>query len=289
MNGVLVVDKPRGPTSFDVVARVRRATGVKRVGHAGTLDPMASGVLPVCVGEATKLVPFLMAGEKVYVAEARLGVTTDTFDADGKILDERDASHVTRAEVEAALAGFVGAIRQVPPMHSALRVGGKRLYELAREGVEIEREPRDVHIFEARVDDFTDGRVRFTIRCGKGTYVRSLAADLGARLGTGAHLIALRRTRVGRFTVEQAIPLDAVDAIEGTQLALVDPAGALDHLPALALDPAQARDVRDGKVNVVAALPAASDGYTRLLRPDGTLLAVAERASGALRLVRVFS
>ncbi len=246
-DGVLVVDKPRGPTSFDVVAEVRRVFAERRVGHAGTLDPMATGVLPVCLGEATKLVPFLQDGEKVYEAEARLGVATDTLDAEGRVTEERDASHVTRADVETALAAFVGRIRQVPPMHSALRVGGKRLYELARAGVEVEREPREVVVSEARLEAFSaaESRVRFVVRCGKGTYIRSLAGDLGARLGVGAHLTALRRLRVGPFTVECALSFAAL-AEPGAPLPLSPPAEALGHLPSLARDAEQARDVRDG-------------------------------------------
>jgi tRNA pseudouridine55 synthase len=247
-------------------------------------------VLPVCVGEATKLVPFLQAGEKVYEAEARLGVERVGGDAEGHVVEERDASRVTRADVEAALAGFVGRILQVPPMHSALRVGGKRLYELARAGVEVEREPREVEVTEARLIEFSveEPRVRFVVRCGKGTYIRSLAGDLGARLGVGAHLTALRRLRVGPFTVDDAVALDALEP--GRPPALRAPAEALGHLPALELDATQARDVRDGKLRAIAELPrAASDGLVRLLRPDGTLLAVADQAPSGLTLLRVFS
>jgi tRNA pseudouridine55 synthase len=285
VNGVVVVDKPRGLTSFDVVARVRRALGERRVGHTGTLDPMATGVLPVCVGEATKLVPFLMDRDKEYQAEARLGVATDTLDADGRVVAERDASHVTREGLAAALAGFVGRQLQVPPMHSALRVGGRRLYELARAGETVERAPRAIDILALTLDDFADGRVRFTVRCGKGTYVRSLAADLGERLGVGAHLTALRRTRVGRFTVAEATPLEALAATP-----LLAPAAALDDLPTLRVDAQQATQVRDGKSRVVAALPAPPGPWVRLLGPDGSLLAVAQRAGegGDLRLARVF-
>ncbi len=195
------------------------------------------------------------------------------------------------------LAGFVGTIQQIPPMHSALRVGGKRLYELAREGVEIERTPRAITIHKISLDEFSadggDVRARFTVACGKGTYIRSLAADLGERLGVGAHLTALRRTRVGRFTLADAIPLDALAATP--KLALCQLADALAHLPALTLDAAQARDVRDGKTAVVSSLAvttggsAATDPFVRLLRADGTLLAVCEQANGRLKLARVFS
>jgi tRNA pseudouridine55 synthase len=290
MNGVVVVDKPRGITSFDVVARVRRATGTRRVGHSGTLDPMATGVLPVCVGEATKLVPFLMAAEKTYQAEALFGITTDTLDADGEVKEIRDASHLTRDAVAAALGEFVGVIYQRPPMHSALRVDGRRLYELAREGKEVEREARPVEVHAAELSEFSAvaGRVtaRVVVQCGKGTYIRSLMADLGDRLGVGAHLIALRRTRVGAFTEAQAVPIERVG--EGSLIALAD---ALAGLPSIRLDELQARDIRDGKLSAVAALrpPEIASPYVRLLRADGTLLAVAESDAGNLRLARVFS
>jgi tRNA pseudouridine55 synthase len=292
MIGVLIVDKPRGPTSFDVVAAVRRATGERRVGHAGTLDPMASGVLPVCLGEACKLVPYLMADEKVYQAEVRLGVTTDTLDAEGRVTDERPAGHLSAADVERALAGLRGRILQVPPMHSALRVGGRRLYEHARAGQTVERRAREVEIHELVLESFAvDGAIaqaRLTVRCGKGTYIRSLAADLGERLGVGAHLGALRRTRVGRFEVAEALPLERLAGARP-----LTPAEALAGLPALQLDALQARHVRDGQQAAIAALarpPSPSmTGTLRLLRPDGTLLALAEAADGQLRLLRVFS
>ncbi len=284
----MVIDKPRGITSFDVVARVRRALGQKRVGHTGTLDPMATGVLPVCVGEATKLVPFLVAGEKEYAAEALLGVTTDTLDADGHVTAERDASAIGREAISAALGGFRGKSLQVPPMHSALRVGGKRLYELAREGVEVEREAREIEIHDITLGQVVaEGRtvrVGFTVSCGKGTYIRSIAGDLGEKLGVGAHLTGLRRTRVGGFTVATAVALDALTA----ETPLVGLADALVHLPSLMLDEGQARDVGQGKVKTVEALPVPDAGFLRLLRPDGSLLAVAERHLGKPRLCRVF-
>jgi tRNA pseudouridine55 synthase len=283
MNGVIVVEKPGGVTSFDVVARVRRALGQRRVGHAGTLDPMATGVLPVCVGEATKLVPFLHDGDKVYEAEAHLGVSTDTQDADGKIVAERDASAVTRDAVERALAGFVGTIQQRPPMHSALRVNGRRLYELAREGQEVERQARPVEVHSITLDAFAAPRIRFTVRCGKGTYIRTLAHDLGEALGVGAHLTGLRRTRVGRFVLADAVGLDQLASAR-----LVPLAEALAELPSLPLDDGQARAVRDGKLAAIAQLTGPPSGRARLLRPDGTLLAVAESTGGRLRLLRVF-
>jgi tRNA pseudouridine55 synthase len=250
---------------------------------------MATGVLPVCVGPATKLVPYLMAGDKTYAAVACLGVTTDTLDAEGRVTGERDAAHITYAAVTEALAGFVGVIQQRPPMHSAIRVGGRRLYELAREGKEVEREPRAVEVHAITVDGFEPGArasVRFSVRCGKGTYIRAIAGELGERLGVGAHLTALRRTRVGAFAVADAVALDDLAAAR-----LIAPADALADLPAVRLDDAAARDVRDGKLRAIAALgaPAPRDGLVRLLRADGSLVAVAEQCSGRLALSRVFS
>lgn len=286
MNGVLVVDKPGGITSFDVVARVRRALGQRRVGHTGTLDPMATGVLPICVGEATKLVPFLVGGDKEYEAEARLGVTTDTLDATGTIRSETNATNVSRSDVERALECFVGVIQQRPPMHSAVRVDGRRLYTLARQGLDVERAARAVTVYSIEVLGFAAPLVRLRVRCGKGTYVRSLVDDLGAALGVGAHLTALRRTRVGAFTLADAVALDAV----GPTTPLRSAAEALADHAAVALAAEQVSDVRAGKVRTVAGLPVppGAAGPVRLLAPDGTLVAVAEARDGRLTLARVF-
>ncbi len=296
MNGVLNLDKPAGITSFDVVARVRRAVGEKRVGHAGTLDPMATGVLPVCVGEATKLVPYLQDGEKGYLADALLGVTTDSEDATGTILVERDASHLLPSEVAAALATMVGTIPQIPPMHSAIRVDGKRLYELAHQGKTVERQPRTVHIAELRLESFAivghRAHVRFFVRCGKGTYVRTIGADLGAKLGVGAHLTALQRTKVGPFELTTAQPLTALDT--PSQLVVVSPSQALAQLPTLQLDATEVVDVRAGKTRRVASLGnrlPAGIGPFIAVDGQGQLVAVLGRAEdGAdLTLHRVFS
>jgi tRNA pseudouridine55 synthase len=286
VNGVVVIDKPPRLTSFDVVRTVRRVLGERRVGHTGTLDPMATGVLPVCVGEATKLVPFLVDGNKEYEAEARLGVTTDTLDATGNVVVETDASHVSRDDVTQALAGFVGTLAQRPPMHSAVRVGGQRLYKLARRGVEVERAARPVEVHAIELLNFAAPNLSLRIRCGKGTYVRSLVDDLGAALGVGAHLTALRRTRVGRFTLADAVPLDTV----GPTTPLVTPAEALADHATVALDEPQTRDVRAGKLRTIAALPVppGAGPHVRLLGPDGALVAVAETDGQTLTLARVF-
>ena len=285
-NGVVIVDKPGGVTSFDVVASVRRALGEKRVGHTGTLDPMATGVLPICVGEATKLVPFLMGGDKEYEAELLFGVTTDSLDATGTVTSETNAAHVSRSDVERALPGFVGTIQQRPPMHSAVRVDGQRLYKLAHQGLEIERQERAVVVHALELLGFATPRARLRVRCGKGTYVRSLAADLGAALGVGAHLTALRRTRVGPFTLEHAVALDTLSPATP----LMTPADALADHATVPLDDAQVRDVRAGKVRTIETLraPDGAGSHVRLLDPHGTLVAVAEAHAGRLTLARVF-
>ncbi len=200
--GFLVIDKPPGMTSHDVVAWVRRGTGVKRIGHAGTLDPMATGVLVLCIGAATRLSEYVMSSHKVYTASIRLGIETDTYDADGQITATADASALTRSEVETALAHFQGEIDQIPPMVSALQQGGRRLYDLARQGIEVERAPRrvtlNIHLLDLNLPD-----LRLRVECSPGTYIRSLAHDLGAALGVGAHLTALRRKASGARRVRQ--------------------------------------------------------------------------------------
>ncbi|HID86498.1 MAG TPA: tRNA pseudouridine(55) synthase TruB, partial [Anaerolineae bacterium] len=211
MSGILNVDKPAGMTSHDVVAAVRRASGVRRVGHAGTLDPMATGVLVVCLGQATRVIEYLMDSPKTYRAEIVLGVATDTYDAEGRVTYQAPKVEVTRELLEAALSRFLGPIEQVPPMYSALKHEGKPLYELARQGIEVERKPRRVEIYRLEVISWDSPRLEIEVECSRGTYVRSLAHDLGEALGCGAHLRSLVRLRSGRFTLEMAEPLSVVE------------------------------------------------------------------------------
>jgi len=224
--GILAIDKPAGWTSHDVVARLRRVTGVRRIGHAGTLDPLATGVLVVCIGAATRLSDYLMAGRKRYLATLRLGVETDSWDADGEVVARGDASQVTRETFEAALAGFEGEIAQIPPMYSALKRGGQPLYRLARRGEQVALEPRQVTIQSIALVTWDHPHATIDLTCSKGAYVRSLAHDLGAQLGCGAHLIALRRLASGRFAIEDAVSLDALNASNWGE-ALVAPWEAL--------------------------------------------------------------
>lgn len=209
-DGVLVVDKPSGMTSHDVVAMIRRQFKIPKVGHGGTLDPQATGLLLILLGRGTKLSDELMASDKVYEGEMLLGVTTDSQDADGAVVSERDPSGVTSEALSAALAKYTGDMMQTPPMVSAVKVNGVPLYKMARKGKVVEREPRFVHVYEFRLISLEMPRARFVVRCTKGTYVRTLCADVGEALGCGAHLSALRRTRSGMFSIEEALPLDTL-------------------------------------------------------------------------------
>jgi tRNA pseudouridine55 synthase len=288
--GVLVVDKPAGPTSFDVVRRVRRALGAAKAGHTGTLDPAATGVLAVCVDDAVKLQQWLVAGDKAYEAEVAIGAATDTLDAEGRIVAEADASSLGRAAVEAALPRFVGDIEQVPPMFSAIRVAGRRLHEAARAGEELERGPRRVRVHALELLAFEAGPrpvARVRVRCGKGTYVRTLAADLGAALGLPAHLSRLRRTEAGPFSLSQAIPLEVAEALGPAALRarLLAPEDALSFLPAVRLTPEQAVAVGHGRALALAA----AGPVVRALSPAGELVALLEPAAGGARPIRVFA
>jgi tRNA pseudouridine55 synthase len=267
LNGLLVVDKPAGWTSHDVVAKLRGVLRTRKVGHAGTLDPDATGVLLVGVGAVTRLLRFLSAAGKAYECEVVLGVGTSTLDASGDVVATYDMA-VTPTEVEAAARSLTGEILQVPPMVSAVKVGGRRLHELARAGIEVEREARPVTVHRFEVAPTADPLVyRAVVECSSGTYVRSLAADLGAALGGGAHLRALRRTRVGSFGLDEAV------AVEAASLdALLPPAEAMRDMATVVADDELAAAVRVGKV-----LPAFDgDGPWRVLDADGELLAVYE-------------
>ena len=210
MNGFLVVDKPAGITSHDVVDRARRILGIRKIGHLGTLDPLGVGVLVLAVGKATKAVRYFVDDDKEYTTTVRLGVTTDTQDLDGTVLEEREVN-VTLDEFERVLDRFRGEIEQIPPMVSAKKVGGKRLYKLHRQGIEVEREPKKVRIYEIDLRDFSPPEATFHVRCSKGTYIRTLCADIGEALGCGGAMAWLRRTKSGFFTIEDAVTLDELE------------------------------------------------------------------------------
>jgi len=284
-DGLVVVDKPAGCTSHDVVARLRRAYGQRRIGHAGTLDPDATGVLLVGLGRATRLLRFLQETTKTYRATIVFGVATDTLDASGAVLD-RITMQMTRSEVVAAAERFVGEIEQVPPMVSAIKIGGRRLHELARQGVEVERPPRRVRVDRFEVEGFTEGaypEATVSVDCSSGTYIRSLAADLGAALGGFAHLRDLRRLRVGSFDAADAHPLDAIEADPAAMV--LTPAAALRGMAQVVVEGEAARAVAHGAVFAPPALPdACTDaGNFAIVDGDGALLAVYERRGAALK------
>lgn len=211
-SGIINVYKEAGFTSFDVVAKLRGILGMKKIGHTGTLDPDATGVLPVCVGKATKVCDLLTDKDKTYQAVMRLGVITDTQDMSGEILQQNDVK-VTEQDVRMALESFVGPSRQIPPMYSALKVNGQKLCDLARKGIEVERKPRDIIIYEMVVEDVTLPLVTFTVTCSKGTYIRTLCQDVGEKLGCGACMDSLVRTRVSRFSIENSLKLDEIEVL----------------------------------------------------------------------------
>jgi tRNA pseudouridine55 synthase len=280
--GVLVLDKTAGVTSFDAVALVRRRLGIKRVGHAGTLDPDATGVLPILLGEATKLMPYLTDQDKEYVATLRLGVTTDTGDCSGRVLAEAPIPPLDRRAVEQACRPFVGRIKQVPPMYSAVHHAGRRLYELAREGHEVVREPREVVIHVIDVEEVALPHLRLRVVCGKGTYLRALATDLGTSLGCGAAVERLVRTRVGPFALGEALPWAALEVDSGAALwARVRPAeAALEGWPAIRLDTRAAARFEHGQA-VDTAPPRTSGGsLVRVHTADGRLCGVGEVVEG---------
>ncbi len=251
MHGFIVIDKPLGATSFSMVSLVRRLTGVRRVGHAGTLDPLATGVLPVAVGQAARLIEYMDDAPKVYEAVVCLGTTTDTYDAEGTVTAVRDASAILRRDVEIALSAFIGDIAQTPPMFSAIKVAGKPLYRYAREGAtDVRPAPRIVRIDRIDLGSYDRGQATLVVTCGKGTYIRSLAHDLGQRLGCGAHLAALRRTSSGGFTTVDARTPEVIASLAAaTRLgdAILAPDRAVERRPAVIVGEAHALDLRQGR------------------------------------------
>lgn len=245
--GVLNVNKPAGMTSHDVVDAIRKAARTKKVGHTGTLDPMATGVLPICIGAATRIAQYLTAMDKEYLVDLRLGIVTDSQDTTGRTLEERDWSQVTEDAVRVALSEMVGPQKQVPPMVSAKHHQGKRLYELAREGVEIERKPCDIHVHEMELVEFAPPLVRFRSVCSKGTYVRTLCHDLGRTLKCGGAMCGLVRTRAGAFRVEEAVPLAELAVPADVKAHLVNMSDSLCNLPALRVREAAIQAVLNGR------------------------------------------
>ncbi|HJQ76257.1 MAG TPA: tRNA pseudouridine(55) synthase TruB [Acidimicrobiia bacterium] len=276
-SGFLIVDKPKGITSNQVVGEVRRAVGVKKVGHAGTLDPMATGAVVLAVGKVTRLVRYIQDQAKEYLATALFGVATDTLDADGAVLT-REPMEFASAELEGLVPRFTGTISQVPPMVSALKKDGRRLYDLAREGQVIEREARQVKIHELEILSVGAPpypEVEFRVVCGKGTYVRSLADDMATMLGGNAHLTALRRTRIGSLKASNGV---TIDDLANWRSYFLSPARALADLPAVSVDSEAVAGVRNGLQFVGGAIVTGPEDIPyRVLGPDGDLVAIYRR------------
>jgi tRNA pseudouridine55 synthase len=292
-SGLLLIDKPAGITSFEVVRRVRRALKVRKVGHLGTLDPFATGLLPLALGEATKLAPFLMEEDKTYLAILKLGEETDTQDLTGKVV-ARSESLPEPEDIHRAAARFAGEIEQVPPMYSAVHYQGERLYKLARRGEAVQPEPRRVMIYRLEVKEIALPQVTIEVACGKGTYIRTLAADLGRSLGCGAHLTALRRLAVGPFRVETALPLADLETLsrEDIHRRLIPLADCLPGLKPVAVSPEEARRLSQGQA-VAAPANGLEEGEPVRVLVDGRLVAVAAVRQGGGHSVlaprRVFS
>ena len=289
MNGVININKPLGITSHDVVYRLRKLLSIIKIGHTGTLDPDASGVLPMCIGRATKVADMLTAQDKQYVAEVTLGSATDTLDKTGTVTETAEVN-VTKADILTAVADFVGDIEQIPPMYSAIKVDGKKLYELAREGVEIERQPRQVQIdaIEVLDIDLNAGRFSMKIDCSKGTYIRTLCDDIGRRLGCFAHMSALERTKSGRFDISESYTLEQIEEMFGNgDLSFFTPVDAVfEEYPKLTLSSRKAKKMCNGTRVSVQGI---EDGVTyRVYDESGNFLTISEAEDGVLKILKTF-
>jgi tRNA pseudouridine55 synthase len=292
ISGILNVNKPRGLTSHDVVERVRLLSGERRVGHAGTLDPIATGVLLVCLGKATRVTEYLMSSEKVYLAEIRLGITTETNDAEGRVKRIAPEVGVSLEEVEEALSDFIGKIEQVPPMYSAIKRKGTPLYKLARRGITVEREPRLVEIYDIKVIEWSPPLLTIEVTCSPGTYIRALARDLGERLGCGGHLAGLVRTRSGRFSLEDSLSLASLEeasALGRFSEVLLPLDEALLDFPAVKLDLEAEWRVIHGQSVKINSIPGKSD-ICRAYSNNGDFIAILsyEGETGLWRPKKVF-
>jgi len=280
VDGILILDKPVGCSSNQALQQVRTLYRARKAGHCGSLDPLASGVLPVCLGEATKFSSYLLGANKTYRATCRLGETTTTGDAEGEVVERRPV-RVDKAQISQCFAQFVGEITQIPPMYSALKHQGKRLYQLAREGKEVERKPRQVKIFHLELLSFSTDCLSFEVSCSKGTYIRTLGEDIGALLGCGAHLTALRRTTVDTFVEQDAVTLERLQLLEqqgGHQLddLLLPVTMALTQFPELTLNASSSLEISQGKrIQLGASGPA---GLCRLMTDEGRFLGLGEVA-----------
>ena len=283
MNGIVIVDKPQGWTSQDVTARLRRVFDTRRIGHGGTLDPMATGVLPVFVGRATRAVEFFEHAEKTYETVLLLGKRTDTQDVTGRVLEERPVS-LSLADVEAVLPQFRGEILQVPPMYSALKVNGQKLCDLARKGQQVERKPRPITIFELTLLSFEENRLRLRVRCSKGTYIRTLCDDIGAALGTLGCMESLRRTQAGDYSITEAVPLETLLETDSPETYLRGMDSMFTRYPAVTLTPNQEKRCRNGNS---FTRPMANGTY-RAYGENGEFLMLAKAEDNVMSTIKSF-
>jgi len=282
--GIIIIDKPEGWTSQDVAAKLRGVFHERRVGHGGTLDPMATGVLPIFIGRATRAVEFFESAEKEYVAGLRLGLETNTQDTTGETLAEQPVS-VTREQVEEVLKRFLGPQQQLPPMYSAVKIGGKKLYELARQGKTVERKPRNIEILELELLEGSGADYVIRVRCSKGTYIRTLCHDIGQALGCGGCMSSLRRTGAGCYGIEQAVTMEALLAMENPVAKLLPVDSLFAHLPAVTVRQNQLKPVYNGGAVKMPDLP---HGQYRVYGPDGSFLMVGQAKQGMLHTVKSF-
>jgi tRNA pseudouridine55 synthase len=287
VDGWVVLDKPVGMTSTQAVSRLKRIFNGKKAGHAGTLDPLASGILPVAFGEATKTVPFVQDGEKAYLFTVRWGVETDTDDSDGKATRTSDA-RPTREQIDALLPRFVGDILQTPPQYSAIKIAGERAYDLAREGEQVELKPRPVTIHRLEILDMGEDETKLVMECGKGAYVRAIARDLGRLIGCYGHVTALRRTRVGPFIEEDSFTLEEIEAEGGAAEALLSVEAGLTELPCVVVDRDAAARLRRGGSLILRGRDAPAGGVV-YAACGGVPVAFGEVVEGALEPSRVFN
>lgn len=290
MDKVIAINKDKGITSFDTVVRVKDVLKVKKGGHCGTLDPLATGVLLVCTGEATKITDLLSDMEKEYVAIAKLGEATDTFDSDGKMTKETKDFEISLSQIEQALRNFVGDVKQIPPMYSAIKFKGKPLYSFARKGIEIERKPRLVNIKKIEMMGFNFPFLKIKILCSKGTYIRSLCNDIGNTLGVGAHIVELTRTRIGSFLIEECVKTQ--DLAEDHQ-AIISLDLALNHLPEIILNEEDFKKTLNGnpiKNNQQGIITDNNyNGLIRLKSPDGNLFGIGKFSYDSILIKRLFN
>lgn len=283
MDGIVIVDKPQGWTSQDVTARLRRVFGTRRIGHGGTLDPMATGVLPVFVGRATRAVEFFEHAEKTYETVLRLGITTDTEDMTGTVLTEENVSF-TEEQLQETLAAFRGEISQVPPMYSALKVNGQKLCDLARKGKTVERQPRPITIHELTLVERGENTLRLRVRCSKGTYIRTLCKDIGEKLGCGGCMESLRRVAAGEYTIDEAVPLQTLLDTEEPEKYLRDVDTMFRNYPAVTLTANQETRCRNGNAFSVSLAPGTYRAYSQ----GGEFLMLAKVDGGVMSTIKSF-